>query len=195
MDSLVVIKKFGYKSALFENLELSFDNSSKIGIVGNNGVGKTTLLKLISQQITASGVSVVVNPDIGYFDINYTLNKEYSFHDNCKLYSRYLQKDLIEEYVQKFAFNKHKNLKINKLSKGNLVKAHLIFLLSLEKSFYFWDEPFSNLDEKSKTVFKLILQEASFGFLLISHDFQMITSCCNKIYEIKNKTLIPVNNF
>lgn len=187
------IESFGYGKKLFEQLEISYQEGDKIGITGGNGIGKSTLVKILSGQIRSTKIKIDSILETGYFDSSYSLNDEYSFVDNCKLYKEYIQNNVVEDLVLKLDFEPYKNIKIKKLSKGNYIKAQLIFLFSLEKPFYYLDEPFTNLDRKSQIELINILQKSNFGFILISHNYDMIQSCCEVIYEIKDKALNLVN--
>lgn len=201
---------------IFENVNLVFNENDKIGIVGDNGVGKTSLFNIILNKVEFTGNRIFENVNFGF------LSQDDSFEDLKLMSSRkeeieelILKEEIIndaqkydqllEEYnnlvsqnnfsyeeklVKKFNFNRELFEKEQKesLSGGEITKLKLIKLFSQNHHYYLLDEPANHLDLESKNYLIAKLNEIR-SFLVISHDVELLNKTCNKILEIKNQQL------
>lgn len=207
--------EFGDK-IIFNNINLIVNKNDKIGIIGDNGTGKTSLFNILLNKVEFSGNIIFENENFGF------LSQDDSF-ENLKLISsrkeeieRLILKEeiindaekynqLLEEYnnlvsdidlsnegelINGFNFNKElfEKEKKEKLSGGETTKLKLIRLFSQEYDYYLLDEPTNHLDLESKRYLITRLNRIK-SFLVISHDVELLNETCNKILEIKNNQL------
>ncbi|MFW6225748.1 MAG: ribosomal protection-like ABC-F family protein [bacterium] len=201
---------------IFNKINFVFNKGDKIGIIGDNGTGKTSLFNIIFKKIEFNGNVEINNQNYGY------LSQDDSFEELSLSISRkkeieklLLNEDIIadieqynsllEEYnalindnifeienqlIKGFNFRKELYFKEQKekLSGGETTKLRLIRLFSKEHDFYLLDEPTNHLDSSSKDflVQKLIEIES---FILISHDVELLNKVCNRIVEIKKSNI------
>lgn len=207
--------QFGEK-IIFEKEELLFNSGDKIGIIGDNGVGKSSLFNVILEKIDFQGELIFENKNFGFLsqddsfeelkllssrkeEIEELILKE-EIISNSDLYEKLLLEynELIgednfsneEELVKGFNFNQElfeKEIKDN-LSGGETTKLKLIKLLSKKKDYYLLDEPSNHLDKLSKDYLVEKLNELN-SFLLISHDVDLLNETCTKILEIRNSKI------
>lgn len=149
---------------LFEINSLSINKNEKIALIGENGTGKTTLLRIILGLDNDYIGQVRVDSDLGYL-LNYDV-KVNDFSD--EIYSR-------------------SQLSIDgKYSPGESQRLKLTDLLSDSFKFLLIDEPTSHLDLKQKEELIEKLNTRKVGYLLISHDRDFINRTCKKILELKS---------
>ena len=189
----------GYEKGnpVLKDINLSISNDSRIALLGANGNGKSTLIKLISEKIEPMNGEIIKSKKlkIGYFaqhqseelDLDQTafqvLSKKYI--DQPELKTRSI--------LGKFGFDKAKSdTKIEKLSGGE--KTRLLFcLMSFESpNILLLDEPTNHLDLDSRSALINALNEYEGCVVLVSHDTQLVEKICDQLLLIKDG---KVNNF
>lgn len=190
--------------------QLEIQANDVLGIVGNNGAGKTTMLSIMldliiptSGRILSKGNEVQGTEDwkeytTAFLDesflINFLTPDEY-FAFIGEIY-HWNQTDVNQFLLQFAEFFNGEILGVRKyirdLSKGNQKKVGLIAALIGNSEIVLLDEPFSNLDPTSQIRFKNIITEHSGGktFLISSHDLNHITEICNRIVILENGILV-----
>lgn len=152
-------KSFG-KKHLFNNLSFTISKGKVIGLLGENGVGKTTLLRIIAGLQRPDNGSILIDG----FEISYKEKEKISFLiEPFNLYNWMRVKDAISYYKDFFIsfnidiahalceqFSLDLNSKIRNLSKGNKERVCLMLNLSRKTSLYILDEPLGGLDPKIK---------------------------------------------
>ena len=180
-------KSFGDK-LLFESLNLDIKREEKIALIGENGRGKTTLFRIIMDQISPdTGVKVLgKNVFVGYYD------QEQSNLDSNKAIIDEVWDDFPEMTTTEircalaaFLFTRDDVFKkISTLSGGEKCRINLLKLMLSKSNFLLLDEPTNHLDIVSREA----LEEAILGYdgtiLLISHDRYFLNKIINKIYEL-----------
>lgn len=168
-----------FDSPLIKHFSYSFKQKERIGILGPNGVGKTTLLNLIMEKIAPDSglVDVGVNTVFGYFDQHskafdsektiYEKVAEIGSHIVCHDGSTLSAAKLLEKFL--FPSNMFK-LPISKLSGGERRRLHLVFLLLKNPNFLLFDEPTNDLDIQTLSVLEDFLLSFSGCLIVISHD-------------------------
>ena len=144
---------------LFVIDHLSIGACDKVGLIGDNGTGKTTFLRILSSLDTDYAGRVQMNDEIGYLLNN--LEDELGF-----IYQRRFQQ--------------------NCSSPGEQQRLKLEHLLVNNKAFLLIDEPTSHLDIKQRKLLAKRLYSRNKGFILISHDRDFINQTCTKIFELVN---------
>lgn len=168
-------KMYGKKEVL-KNVNLELEPGKIYGLIGRNGVGKTTLLSIMSSQnpagsgtVTLDGEKVWENEQcIDRICFSREISQMSGFGQNNLKIKDYLtaasifylkwNKELAEELVEKFGLEPKK--RINKLSKGMLSMVTIIIALASEAEYTFLDEPVAGLDVVARDQFyKLLLRE------------------------------------
>ncbi len=180
-------------SKLVGNFEIQ--SKSKVAIIGENGVGKTSLLKYLKSkqaEIFKTQCSILdqirIRPlaDLKVFEVFELVNKEL--------------KDILKQplgkentLVKEFEFFEHYQKSISNLSGGENQILKIILALNLNVEIYILDEPFSNLSLKNKTKLKSLLQEMDKTLLIIDHDVTTLSEICSKTLELyKEQSVLKI---
>ncbi len=173
---------------LFNNLYMDIKKGEKIALIGENGRGKTTLFKIIMDEVKSnSGFSVLgKNVFIGYYDQEQSnLNVDKTIIDEIWDDFPELTTKEIRSSLAAFLFNGDDVFKkISSLSGGEKCRINLLKLMLSKSNFLLLDEPTNHLDIMSREA----LEEAILGYdgtiLVISHDRYFLNKVINKIYEL-----------
>lgn len=184
MISLSNVQKSYGDKIIFKDLSLTIYDCEKIGIIGDNGQGKTTLLKIIMGETDVEYGTVYVNESIGYlkqvseFNVNEILNKLEN-QDFSKSFFMHLKKMGMKH------FNLD-NTSLTNLSCGEKTKLALAFAFAQNPTALILDEPTNHLDMEAKKV--LIDQINAFPgtVLVVSHDTYFLNNTIFKILRIKD---------
>jgi ATP-binding cassette, subfamily F, member 3 len=182
---------FRYKEStdfLFDNLSLDLNRGDSVGLVGPNGVGKTTLLKTIIGDLEASKGDKMLgtNVQIGYYDQEQTkLNsKKTVLNELWDEYPMKNEKD-IRTILGNFLFSGEDVLKpVSALSGGEKARLSLAKLMMQEANFLILDEPTNHLDLDSKEVLEAALVDYPGTLLFVSHDRYFINKIATQVVEM-----------
>lgn len=180
-------KSFSGKK-LFENLDLKIYRGERVGIIGKNGTGKSTLLKIVNslEKESAGSFSVGEKVKIGYYDQNHQgLGMDNNVLEEL-MYHFTLSEEEARNICGAFLFREDDIYKkISSLSGGE--KARVAFMkLMLEKpNFLILDEPTNHLDLYSREILMNALEEYSGTLLVVSHDRNFLDQVVRKIYRIE----------
>lgn len=185
-------KTYGEKT-LFKAINITVGRGEKIALLGPNGIGKSTLLKLIMKQIEGEGVvELGHNVNITYFaqdqaeklNINKTV-----FETVDDIATGENRKDL-RSILGAFLFSgEDTDKKVGVLSGGERTRLALCQLLLSPSNLLILDEPTNHLDIQSKEVLKKALIQYEGTFIIVSHDREFLDGLTNRIWDIENKTL------
>lgn len=164
-------KKYGSKQVL-DNISLSFESGTIVGLLGPNGCGKTTLIKIIAGLINDYSGRVIID---GYAPNEYTKSiisylpeKTYLTENNKAKYALDFFEDFYADFDRKKAEEMFKQFKldpeqkIRSMSKGMQEKVQLILVMSRRAKIYLLDEPLGGLDPASrKAMLDIILKNYS----------------------------------
>lgn len=187
------------KNIAIKNMTLSLPKGEIIGLVGENGSGKTTLMRVISGMIQNYKGTVIIDnktntwdskeivcyyPSNAYFDGSATLEQ------TIKLYSslfRGYNQDLAYKMFEQFGFEL--SFRLNQLSKGKCALAIFILQLSKNAQLYIFDEPFSGIDIKTRSLMKDALlhnADPEKTYLISTHEITDMESLFDRIVLIKD---------
>lgn len=188
---------------LFSNIDLSF-GPERAGLVGRNGVGKTTILKLIAGQIPPQTGSAAVRGRIGVMRQNVQVDDEQTVADlfgvtaELVLLGKAVAGDatveeistidwLVEERVaaalSEVGLDAEPATPLSALSGGQRTRAGLAALVFSEPDFLLLDEPTNNLDREGRTAVIDLLSRRKAGAIVVSHDRELL-DCMDAIVEL-----------
>lgn len=186
---VIHIKNFSYgKEVVLQDINLNIKEKEKLSINGRNGCGKSTLLNIICGKL--KGNIEIKNPlSMGYYGRHISLNKDWSLANHKDLFKNELLLDVFQQLVSGLEFKSFYNTKIRNLSQGNIVKAHIIFVLSLSREIFILDEPTENLDNISVGYLSNFIRQSDKRYIIVSHDRYFTSKTCETHYMINEKTL------
>ncbi|AVQ27482.1 ABC transporter ATP-binding protein [Fusobacterium ulcerans] len=173
---------------IFSNLNLDIYRGDRVGVIGKNGVGKSTLLKIINgmEKQSKGDFKIGDRVKIGYYDQNHQgLNPKRTVLEEL-MYHFVLSEEEARNICGGFLFTEDDVYKeISSLSGGE--KARVAFMkLMLEKpNFLILDEPTNHLDIYSREILSESLEEYTGTILVVSHDRNFLDCVVNNIYEVK----------
>lgn len=179
---------------LFTNINFEIKRGEHLAIIGNNGTGKSTILKIINKIIKADtgNVKVGENVHIGYFDQEQQLlNLKNTIFDEIQDQYPYLNNTSVRNVLASFLFTNDDVFKqIKDLSGGERGRVALVKLMLSEANFLIMDEPTNHLDIVSKEVLEKAINQYSGTVLYVSHDRYFINKTAHRILELTNNTII-----
>jgi len=191
-DVLVVknlAKKFG-KNILFEDANIEINKGEKVALIGANGIGKTTLLKIIMNilEYESGEIRMGANVKIGYYDQQHeNLNLNKNIFDEISDEYPNLTNTEIRNTLAAFVFTNDDVFKcISSLSGGERGRVALAKIMLGDVNFLILDEPTNHLDIHSKEILESAIKNYEGTVLYISHDRYFINNTASKIIELTN---------
>ncbi|MCI5997014.1 MAG: ABC-F family ATP-binding cassette domain-containing protein [Peptoniphilaceae bacterium] len=182
-------KKFDEK-VLFANLNLNIYKGDKIGLIGKNGVGKTTLFKIICNKLESSEGKCELGSrvNVGYYDQEQkTLNNDKLVVDEFWDYYPKMNNFEVRSNLAKFNFVGDDILKsVGDLSGGERARLELLKLMLSKSNFLLLDEPTNHLDIESKEVLENAISDYTGTVFTISHDRYFLNKVVNKIWYLND---------
>ncbi|WP_131042825.1 ABC-F type ribosomal protection protein CplR [Clostridioides difficile] len=171
---------------LLDNVSFKIKRGKKIALLGDNGCGKSTLIKEILADKN-DDIKINDKVKVGYFDQNQSLlDEEKSVLYNTKVNSSF-DESFIRINLSLFGFkgdDVYKKVKV--LSGGEKVKIALCKIILEDNNFLVFDEPTNYLDIKSMEALEKALINTDKTMLIVSHDRVFVSHICNYIIEIKD---------
>lgn len=186
-------KSFGTQT-LFKNVSFEMKRGEHIAIIGDNGTGKTTLLKILNEVIAADSGSFRLGSKvrIGYYDQeHHVLHMDKTIFDEISDEYPTLTNTQIRNTLAAFLFTGDDVYKlIRELSGGERGRVSLAKLMLSEANFLILDEPTNHLDIASKEILERALNEYTGTVLYVSHDRYFINQTATRIMELVNGTFV-----
>ena len=181
-------KSFGYEE-IFRNITLDLYRQERCAIIGENGVGKTTLFRIImGEENKDSGeVRIGSSVNIGYFDQEQkSLDLDNTMFEEISKAYPMLTNFEIRSYLAKFMFYEDDvNRLVGELSGGERARISLLKLMISDTNFILMDEPTNHLDIDSKEILEDAILDYEGTVLIISHDRYFLNKIATKIYDMK----------
>lgn len=210
--------KINYINTIFENLSFTINDNEKIAIIGQNGIGKSILLKLLTGELLPySGEIISKNNNISYFpqkfnDLNFkTIADVFNFENkvkaliniengNCNVRDYEILDDnwdcidIIKEKMQLFNINFDILRDFNTLSGGEKVKVILSSIINKNTNCLILDEPTNNMDYETKQMFYNFIKNWNKTLIIVSHDRELL-NLINKIFELRKINMLNTQMF
>lgn len=181
-------------NVLFHNLNCSIKKGEHIAIIGDNGTGKSTLLKIINQVMDADSgtIKTGANVAIGYYDQeHHVLHENKSIFDEISDDYPTLTNTEIRNVLAAFLFTGEDVYKmIGSLSGGEKGRVLLAKLMLSQANFLILDEPTNHLDITSKEILEDALNSYTGTVLYVSHDRYFINRTASRILDLKKEGFI-----
>lgn len=186
-------KSFG-ENHLFTSLNFEIKRGERVAVIGNNGTGKTTLLKIINQVLPADTGRFTLGSKvkIGYYDQeHHVLHMEKTMFEELSDAYPTLTNTQIRNVLAAFLFTGDDVFKrISDLSGGERGRVSLAKLMLSEANFIILDEPTNHLDITSKEILENALNNYTGTVLYVSHDRYFINQTATRILELTGNTLV-----
>lgn len=185
-------KSFG-NNCLFDNLDFDIKRGEKVALIGGNGTGKTTILKIINHIVTKDNGTIALGSrvHIGYYDQEHqvlSLHKTI-FEEISDAYPD-LTNTKIRNVLAAFLFTGDDVFKkIEDLSGGERGRVSLAKLMLSPANFLVLDEPTNHLDIQSKGILEDAIRNYTGTVLVVSHDRYFINRIATRILELKDQQL------
>lgn len=185
-------KSFG-EHLLFKHLSMDLKRGEHVAIIGDNGTGKTTILKIINGLLPADTGTLTLgtNVHIGYYDQeHHVLHTEKTLFDEISDSYPYLDNTEIRSTLAAFLFTGEDVFKrIKDLSGGERGRVSLAKLMLSESNFLILDEPTNHLDITSKEILEDAINAYEGTVLYVSHDRYFINRTASRILELSEGAL------
>ncbi|MCC9065171.1 ribosomal protection-like ABC-F family protein [Flavobacterium piscisymbiosum] len=211
---MLTLQNISYKhnnsDLLFDNIGFTVNNHEKIALIGNNGVGKSTLLKIIAGELKPSNGDLRVSshpyyiPQIfGQYN-HFTIAEALRVHDKLKALKEILVGNVTEENlnvlnddwtIEERCSNALKywqlsdldlNEKIENLSGGQKTKVFLAGILIHEPELVLLDEPSNHLDKATRELLYHFITSTNSSLIIVSHDRKLL-NLLNTVYELSKR--------
>ncbi len=179
---------------LINNFSLTVYPEDRIGVIGKNGKGKTTLLKLLSGNLTAATGNIKINPGVqqGYFEQTniQSLNDNFTVEDELLLSVPDSDRQAVRSICGAMMFEKDAALKkISMLSGGEKSRVMLGKLLMAPVNLLLLDEPSNHLDMESCDSLVCALDNFNGAVVMVTHNEMFLHSLANRLVVFKNSGL------
>lgn len=189
-------KSFGFGASrkdLFANVNFDIKRGERICIVGPNGVGKTTLLRILMEELSPSDgyLKIGHNVAFGYYDqgqllLNDSATVMDEVHDSYRLYKDAEIRSILGRFLFK---NDQVFLQVGSLSGGEKARLALLKLMMSGANVLILDEPTNHLDIDSKEVFEEALLDYPGTIIVVSHDRYFLNKIPTRILELEKTGL------
>jgi ATP-binding cassette subfamily F protein uup len=197
-----ISKKFDDKK-LFDNFSYTFKKGDRIGIVGQNGTGKSTFLNIVTGKIKADSgeLDLGVNTEFGYYK-----QQEIQFDDNKKVIDVVLEiaehfklpdgnEITAAQFLNKFLFPPKQQYDfVHKLSGGEKRRLQLLLVLIKNPNFLILDEPTNDLDLQTLSILEDFLDRFQGCLMIVSHDRYFMDNLTEQLFLFEGDNQIKIFN-
>lgn len=183
-----------YNTLLFKNISFEIKRGEHVAIIGDNGTGKTTILKIINGLVDADSgmIKLGTNVHIGYYDQEqHNLTDENTLFEEIVNSYPNMTNTKIRNTLAAFMFTGEDVFKrVSDLSGGEKGRLSLAKLMLSEANLIILDEPTNHLDMASKEILENAINNYTGTVLYVSHDRYFINQTASRILELTNTKLI-----
>ena len=187
----------GLDRPILNNVTIGVSRGQKIGIVGANGAGKTTMLRIINGEQPLDGGEIDVRPgvQIGYFHQDHrTLDFDLTPVEQVQKLKPRMEYGKIRAMLGQFQFTPDMvGTPLKKLSGGERARIAMLKLLLEENNMLLLDEPTNHLDTDAKEALEESLREYDGCILTVSHDRWFLDQVCDTIWELPGDGTIHIH--
>ena len=188
------LKKAFDQNLLFDHVNFEIKRGERISIIGGNGTGKTTILKMLNGILGADQGEIVLGSKvhIGYYDQEHqVLHMEKTLFDELQDTYPSMNNTQIRNILAAFLFTGDDVYKrVKDLSGGERGRVSLAKLMLSEANFLILDEPTNHLDITSKEILEEALNNYTGTVLYVSHDRYFINRTATRILDLTNQTVV-----
>lgn len=179
---------------LFSDISFEIKRGERVALIGDNGTGKTTILKIINDMIEADAgtIKLGANVNVGYYDQEHqVLHKEKNLMEEISDAYPSLTNTEIRNVLAAFLFTGDEVFKqIKDLSGGEKGRVSLAKLMLSEANFLILDEPTNHLDITSKEILEQALNNYTGTVFFVSHDRYFINKTATRILNLTGETIV-----
>jgi ABC transport system ATP-binding/permease protein len=188
-----ISKKFGDKN-LFSNFSYKFKKAERVGVVGKNGVGKSTFIKMITGEEETDSGKIVIGETVvfgHYHQENVNLNGNKTIIDTIRDIAEFIplakgMKLTAETLLERFLFPRsQQRVYVSQLSGGEKRRLHLLTIIMKNPNFLILDEPTNDLDIVTLNVLEEFLMDYPGCLIVISHDRYFMDKLVDHIFVIE----------
>jgi ATPase subunit of ABC transporter with duplicated ATPase domains len=178
---------------ILNNAALNVSYGEKVALIGSNGTGKTTFLKMLlgKTALDSGTLEIGANVKYAYLPQEIAFNNEEALLIECFRENRTILEGKAREYLSKFMFfGKTVYKKVKHLSGGERVRLKLSMLLYDEINLLILDEPTNHLDINSIEALEIALEYFKGTIFFISHDRYFINKVCDRVISLEENKLL-----
>jgi ATP-binding cassette subfamily F protein uup len=198
LEAHSIVKNFGDKKIL-DGFTYKFKKGERIGIVGQNGTGKSTFLKLLTQDIKPDGGKIVVGDTIvfGYYTQDGLVgNEDKMVIDVIRDIAEYIpldkgQKISAESMLERFLFPRpQQRVYVSQLSGGEKRRLYLLTILMKNPNFLILDEPTNDLDIITLNVLEEYLLDFPGCLIIVTHDRYFMDKLVDHLFILEGNAVL-----
>jgi ABC transport system ATP-binding/permease protein len=198
LEAHSIVKNFGDKKIL-DGFTYKFKKGERIGIVGQNGTGKSTFLKLLTQEIKPDGGKIVVGDTIvfGYYTQDgLVVNEDKMVIDVIRDIAEYIpldkgQKISAESMLERFLFPRpQQRVLVSQLSGGEKRRLYLLTILMKNPNFLILDEPTNDLDIITLNVLEEYLLDFPGCLIIVTHDRYFMDKLVDHLFILEGNAVL-----
>lgn len=194
-DNVVIVKELSKcyeEKVLFNKVDLLVRNKESVALIGGNGCGKSTLIKILLGTIEADNGTAALGSSIklGYLPQNISFKDETKTILECFMEDIVITEGKAREYLAKYMFfGEMVFKKVGSLSGGERSRLKLAILMHNEINFLILDEPTNHLDIDSREELEEVLKEFQGTIFFVSHDRYFINNIAGRVVELSEGSL------
>lgn len=193
LKTLLSTNDVAYSTAtqkLFSNISVIIKEKDRIGLVGPNGTGKTTLLKLLNGMLEPDSGTVTKNSSVGYVPQIAKESHQQRTVNELLLSNNCTYEQFVQTYRNIFSsMIPNKELEIDEMSGGERTKLWIAMIASQTPEILLLDEPTNHLDRKSIDELKCWIRNFNRAVVFVSHNKSFLSEVTQSIWSLQSQTI------